>query len=384
MRYAIVTETYPPEVNGVALTVQELERGLRARGHDVDVVRPRKHRGEHPNDGEMLAAGIRLPFYAGLRFGLPAAGRLRRRWRRQRPDAVYIATEGPLGWSAMRAAKALGIPVASGFHTRFDHYMRDYGLPFMEPVALAWMRRFHNAASATLVPTRELQAELEGLGFGAVVHLPRAVDTARFDPAHRDEALRARWGVAPDALAVTYVGRVAAEKNLDLAIRAFRALQELRPDARFVWVGEGPELAAIREANPDFVYCGLQRGEALARHFASADLFLFPSLSETFGNVTIEAMASGVATVAYRYGAAAEHLRHGQHGAAIAPHDEAAFIDAACRLSLEDRSRRGMGANARASVLPLRPAQVAADFDAILKGIAAHRRSHADVHAALA
>src|SRR5690606_3298611 len=156
--------------------------------------------------------------------------------------------EGPLGWSAIRAAKALGIPVASGFHTRFDHYMRDYGLPFMEPVALAWMRRFHNAASATLVPTRERQAELEALGSGAVVHLPRAVDPARFAPAHRDEALRARWGLAPDALAVTYVGRVAAEKNLDLAIRAFRALQELRPDARFVWVGEGPELAAIRDA----------------------------------------------------------------------------------------------------------------------------------------
>lgn len=384
MRYAIVTETYPPDVNGVALTVQELERGLRARGHEVDVVRPRRYRGERPTDDEMLAAGVRLPCYAGLRFGLPAAGRLRRRWRRQRPDAVYIATEGPLGWSAMRTAKSLGIPVASGFHTRFDHYMRDYGLPFLEPVALAWMRRFHNAASATLVPTRELQAELEGLGFGAAVHLPRAVDTARFDPARRDEALRACWGLGPDGLAVVHVGRVAAEKNLDLAIRAFRALQELRPDARFVWVGEGPRLAAIRDANPDFVYCGLQRGEALARHFASADLFLFPSLSETFGNVTLEAMASGVATVAYRYGAAAEHLRHGRHGAAIAPHDEAAFIAAACRLSLEDRSRRGMGAHARASVLPLRPARVAADFDAILQGIAARRGSHADVHAALA
>ena len=383
MRYAIVTETYPPEVNGVALTVRELERGLRARGHEVGVVRPRQHRAERAADGDMLTAGVRLPWYAGLRFGLPAAARLRRRWRRQRPDAIYIATEGPLGWSAMRAARSLGIPVASGFHTRFDHYMRDYGAAFMQPLALAWMRRFHNRSDATLVPTRELHAELEGLGFGHVVHLPRAVDTRRFDPRHRDDALRARWGLGRDGLAVAYVGRVAAEKNLDLAVRAYRALQALRPDARFVWVGEGPALAAIREANPDFIYCGLQRGEALARHFASTDLFLFPSLSETFGNVTIEAMASGVATVAYNYGAAAEHLCHGLHGAAITPHDEDAFIDAACRLSLEDGSRRDMGLAARSAIQPLRPLQVAADFDAILQGIA-QRRSHADVHAALA
>lgn len=383
MRYAIVTETYPPEVNGVALTVQDLERGLRLRGHDVQVVRPRQNRRDRADAGEMLTAGARLPFYPTLRFGLPAAARLRRHWKRQRPDAIYIATEGPLGWSAMRAAKALGIPVASGFHTRFDHYMRDYGASFLQPVALSWMRRFHNGAAATLVPTMELHAELVGLGFRNVVHLPRAVDTQRFDPGHRDEALRARWGVAPDGLAVIHVGRIAAEKNLDLAVRAFRALQQLRPDARFVWVGEGPELAGIRAANPDFIYCGLQRGEELARHFASADLFLFPSLSETFGNVTIESMASGVATVAYRYGAAAEHLRHGQHGAAITPHDEDAFIDAACRLSLEDASRRDMGHAARLAVQSLRPAQVAADFDAILRGIAASR-NHADVHAALA
>ncbi|GGK09815.1 glycosyltransferase family 4 protein [Luteimonas terricola] len=383
MRYTIVTETYPPEVNGVALTVRELERGLRARGHEVEVVRPRQHRRDRPADGELLTAGALLPFYSGLRFGLPSVARLRRHWRRQRPDAIYIATEGPLGWSAMRAAKALGIPVASGFHTRFDHYMRDYAAQWMQPVALAWMRRFHNRSAATLVPTLELRTELNGLGFDNVVHLPRAVDTRRFDPGHRDEALRARWGLKPDGLAVTYVGRMAAEKNLDLAIRAFRALQELRPDARFIWVGEGPELGGIREANPDFIYCGMQRGEALAHHFASADLFLFPSLSETFGNVTLEAMASGVATVAYRYGAAAEHLMHGVHGAAIALHDEEAFIDAACRLSLEDASRRDMGGNARRAVQPLRPAQVAADFDAVLQGIAL-RRSHADVHAALA
>ena len=156
MRYAIVTETYPPEINGVALTVRGLEQGLRARGHEVSVVRPRQS-ADGQGDGaahELLVRGLPLPRYPGLRFGLPCAARLRRAWTAQRPDAIYVATEGPLGGSALKAARALGIAAATGFHTRFDEYMRDYGAPFLVGAALAWMRRFHNGADATLVPTR--------------------------------------------------------------------------------------------------------------------------------------------------------------------------------------------------------------------------------------
>ena len=156
MRYAIVTETYPPEVNGVALTVQSLEQGLRRRGHDVELVRPRQNQ-DPPAAYELLVRGAALPRYPGLRFGLPAPQRLARQWQQQRPDAIYIATDGPLGWSAMRAARRLGIPVASGLHTRFDEYLQDYGAAWLQPVALGWMRRFHNQADATLVPTNELQ-----------------------------------------------------------------------------------------------------------------------------------------------------------------------------------------------------------------------------------
>lgn len=369
MHYAIVTETYPPEINGVALTVQGLERGLRARGHEVTVVRPRQSPRQVAEAHETLAASAEIPRYPGMRFGWPAGWTLRRLWRRRRPDAIYIATEGPLGYSAMRAARALRIPVASGFHTRFDEYMRDYGAAFLQPLALRWMRRFHNTASATLVPTCELSDFLNGQGFATVVHLPRAVDTARFHPDKRDQALRDAWGVAEDGLAVIYLGRIAAEKNLPLAVRAFRALQAQRPDARFVWVGEGPAAAAIRAQNPDFIFCGAHRGDELARHFASADLFLFPSHSETFGNVTIEAMASGVATVAFRYGAAKEHLRDGVNGASIEGKDENAFVAAACRLATDDAGRARMGQAAREAVHKLRPAQVAADFDDILQRI---------------
>src|SRR5690606_29562822 len=215
------------------------------------------------------------------------------------------------GWSALRAARQLGIPAASGFHTRFDRYMGDYGAAWLAPKAMAWMRRFHNRADATLVPTRELQAALLRDGFDRVLRLPRAVDTALFSPARRDEALRAGWQVRGTAPVAIHVGRIAAEKNLDLAVRAFRALQLAESGARFVFVGDGPERERLARENPDFVFCGVQRGESLARHFASADLFVFPSRSETFGNVTLEALASGVPTVAFDYGAAREHLRDG-------------------------------------------------------------------------
>ncbi|MBB5941320.1 glycosyltransferase family 1 protein [Xanthomonas sp. 3307] len=375
MRYAIVTETYPPEVNGVALTVQGLELGLRARGHSVDVVRPRQAGDADPADLR-LVRGAALPRYPGLKFGLPAPRRLTRLWQAAPPDAVYIATEGPLGWSALRSARRLGIPIATGFHTRFDEYLPQYGAAWLQSTALRWMRRFHNQAQATLVPTRELRDFLATQGFERVRLLARAVDSKQFEPQRRDPQLRQQWGLQDDDCAVLYVGRIASEKNLPLAVRAFRQLQQLRPRARFVWVGDGPLRERLAQENPDFIFCGVQRGDALARHFASGDLFLFPSRSETFGNVTLEAMASGLATVAFDYGAAREYLRDGSNGAAVA--DDDAFIAAALHLGSDETLRRRLGAAACASIQQLRPERVVADFDALLNQLAQTRRTHVD------
>jgi len=383
MRVGIVTETYSPEINGVALTVAGLAHGLAEAGHAVQLIRPRQ-----PSDATaplaensietVLVRGVRLPRYPGLQFGLPATRRLCALWRRKRPDAIYVATEGPLGWSALRAARALGIPASTGFHTRFDDFARHYGLGALTPLVFAWLRRFHRLGAATFVPTIELAGYLAGRGFTNVVRLPRAVDTQLFDPARRDAALRARWGVRPDQLAVIYVGRIAAEKNLPLAVRSFRAIQQLAPGARYIWVGDGPARAALAAQNPDFVFAGVQRGEDLACHYASADLFVFPSLTETFGNVTLEALASGVPTVAFDYGAAREHLTDAC-GQRVAFGDEDAFVDAACDLAARrDRSAR---AAARAAVAALDPSSVTASFADALAALAGQLsgRDHARV-----
>jgi glycosyltransferase involved in cell wall biosynthesis len=374
MRIGIVTETWPPEINGVALTVAGLVHGLVGAGHAVQLVRPR----QDADDAELrleagiattLTRGVRLPHYPGLQFGLPAARRLRALWKRERPDAIYVATEGPLGWSALRVARALGIPASTGFHTRFDDFARHYGLGALTPAVFAWLRHVHGLGAATLVPTAELSDFLGSHGFANVVRLPRAVDQTLFDPARRDHALRAQWGVGPRQLAVIHVGRIAPEKNLALAVRCFREIQEIFPDVRYVWVGDGPERARLAIENPDFVFTGIRRGEDLARHFASADLFLFPSLTETFGNVTLEALASGVPTVAFDYGAAHEHLRDAC-GRAVPFNDEDAFVRAAREVVLDRAGTTARRKAARAAVADLDPHTVTSRFAQLLAQLA--------------
>jgi glycosyltransferase involved in cell wall biosynthesis len=375
MRIAVVTETYLPEVNGVALTVHALVSQMAASGHQITLVRPRQPGVSalpppQPIE-ELLVTGAALPKYPGLRFGFPAGRLLARHFGARRPDAVYVATEGPLGWSAVRAARKRGIPVATGFHTRFDFYAGAYGLGPLTPLVRRWLRVLHNASGATIVPTAELRDWLEQQGFQGVRVVARGVDTALFNPARRDAGLRGRWGVGPGGLAVIYVGRIAPEKNLDLAIEAFRAIQQRRPDARFVWVGTGPLAGRLQREHPDFVFTGLRLGEDLAAHFASADLFVFPSLTETFGNVTLEAMAAGVPTVAFDYGAAHAHMRNREHGRVVACDDAKGFVAAAVEMALDDAARGEMGRTARRVALALSPEQVARDFVGLLASLPA-------------
>jgi len=372
MRIGIVSETYPPEINGVALTVHSLAAGLTKRGHSVDLIRPRQ---SQPHDDEpgievLSMRGGSLPHYPGLRFGLPAGRKLSQHWRNHRPDAIYIATEGPLGWSAMHTAMRLGIPVSSGFHTRFDSYADHYGVGFLAPLVRGYLRRFHQRAVATLVPTAALAQELRSMGISKTRLLRRAVDTQLFHPDKRDNHLRGSWGVNATTPVVLYVGRIAPEKNLDLAVQAFAAIRQRNPKARYVWVGDGPARAALQEAHPDFIFAGMQRGEALARHFASADLFVFPSLSETFGNVILEALAAGLPVVAYAEGAAREHLVDGVNGYCIASGNAEAFVEAAAKLASNPGLIRHMGRAAHASMAGLSPDAVICDFETLLRHMA--------------
>lgn len=357
LRIGIVTETYPPEINGVALTIARWVEGLQARGHTVQLIRVRQSGNDHPEPTDTLETlplpGFRIPGYPQLQGGWPARVALLTHWRRQRPDLIHIVTEGPLGYSALRAARQLAIPVSTSFHTNFHNYSRHYHLGWLATPIIAYLRHFHNQGVQTLVPTQELVEQLQSIGFLRTQILARAVDTRQFSPQHRDTALRQQWDAAPDTPVVLYVGRLAAEKNLELAITAFQAIRQIQPKARLVLVGDGPLTSRLRARHPEFVYCGMRQGHDLAMHYASADLFLFPSLTETFGNVILEALASGLAVVAFDYAAARAHVEPGRSGQLAPFGDAQALVAAATTLARDFDALRHMGQTARQAMLQL-------------------------------
>jgi glycosyltransferase involved in cell wall biosynthesis len=354
LRLALVTETYPPEINGVAMTTGRLVEGLLRRRHQIQLIRPRQRPGESPAQHsafqEVLAHGLPIPNYGELKMGLPAKLRLTRLWSVRRPDVVHVVTEGPLGWSALAAARKLRLPVVSDFHTNFHSYSRHYGFGWLRQPIAGYLRRFHNKADATLVPTAAMQDELLRQGYRNVQVVARGVDTALFTPARRSEALRASWGARPGELVAAYVGRIAREKNLQLLVETMTAIRSHQPGARLLLVGDGPARRALETDFPGCIFAGMRSGEDLAAHYASADLFLFPSLTETFGNVTAEALASGLPVVAYDYAAAAQLVRDGVNGLLAPCGDAAAFIAAALRLADDGALRAALRDAARASV----------------------------------
>lgn len=354
LRVAMVTETYPPEINGVAVTLGRMVDGLCRHGHSVQLIRPRQHAGEQPTTTglfeEVLSRAIAIPRYASLKMGLPAKAALVRQWSLRRPDVVHIATEGPLGWSALAAAKKLKLPIVSDFHTNFHSYTQHYGVGWLKKPIAAYLRKFHNRTDATLVPTAAMQRDLTKEGYRGVQVVARGVDAALFHPGRRSDALRASWGAGPDDLVVITVGRLAPEKNLDLVFAAFDAIAAEQPRARLVLVGDGPARPQWQKQFPRHVFAGMRTGEDLASHYASGDLFLFPSLTETYGNVTTEALASGLAVTAFDYAAASELIRHGHNGH-LAPFGQRdSFITQALHLARNPSLRLTFGQTGRAGV----------------------------------
>lgn len=352
MRLCIVSETWSPDINGVAHTLSRLSCELNRQGVPVDVIRPRPRIAGNTSriNHELQVARFALPGYTDVQVGLATPASLRRFWRVYRPDVIYLATQGPLGWAARQAARRLNIPLVAGWHTNFDHYCKDYGVAWLASTARRYLRYFHNGCALTLVPTRQQAATLQQRGIRDVNVLSRGLDGERFSPEHRDAALRKRWGVGEHQPVALYVGRLAAEKNLTLLQESLQAMREVRPDIAQVIVGDGPAREQLQKALPDAHFTGFVGQESLARHYASADLFIFPSLSETWGNVVAEAMASGLAVVAFDHAASAELINSGYNGITVPAGNSVAFQQAAVELCQHpaDYARLGRVARLRA------------------------------------
>ncbi len=326
---AVVTETFPPEINGVSKTIGKMVNALLERGYRIQLFRPRQKSEpgviDHENLKVVALPGLNIPFYRELRFGLPMVRTLKRYWREERPDVVQVVTEGPLGWAAIQAAKALKIRCVTEFHTNFDAYSKYYRLSAISHVVERYLRGFHNQTELTLVPTREMKQLLTERGYRDIKVVGRGIDTNLFNRKRRDPALRRAWGLEENDIAVIYVGRIAPEKNVALALSAFEHFRAHQPRAKFIAVGDGPARTDLEKKYPHVIFAGMQKGEALAAHYASADLFLFPSVTETFGNVVLEAMSSGLAIVAYHYAAAAQYLQDDVSAALVPFNEDASF-----------------------------------------------------------
>lgn len=381
LRIAIVTETWPPEINGVALSLLQLCSGLQQLGHQILLIRPIQKEAcpSFQADQECLVRAQSIPKYQGLQFGWPQYAKVSQAVEQFAPDIVHVVTEGPLGLTALQVAKRFKIPVSSGFHSPFQDFSRFFDLAFLLKPIQHYLRWFHNHTQLTCVPSRDTEQALRDFGVQCpLVVVGRGVDTTRFSPEHRCEKLRQSWGVDDETTVLLSVGRLSPEKEIDLIIETFATLKQQNKKVKLIIVGDGPDRERLQQMTQqkhltsswasqlshsfahlhqiknmdesqsfistteytiespsgnlkpdlnlaqqsqstgaqqqDVIFTGSLSGEALAQVYASADVFLFASQVETFGNVVLEAMASGLAVVAFDYACAQQYVVHQQSG----------------------------------------------------------------------
>ncbi len=355
MRVCLVTETYFPQVNGVSRTLGQLVRYLTERGDSVQLVHP--DYGEPPRENVHLVRSASLPFYKELHLPLPPFGDVHRAIDRFEPDLVHIATEATLGLSVLRHVLSRKLPTVSSFHTNFDQYSSHYGIGWSSGMIWKYLRWFHDRTLETYVPSHATIADLSRHGFERLVLWPRGVDAALFRPDRPNrEEVRRTLGIAEDEVVIGYVSRIAAEKNVAYLADALAVVAASRPRARFLFVGDGPARADLQRRLGDSArFAGYRTGDDLADHYAAADLFAFSSLTETFGNVILEAMASGLPVVALRAGGVGDIVRPGETGVLIEPSaPPSEFAGSLVRLIDDPGLRHRTAASARSYALSQR------------------------------
>jgi glycosyltransferase involved in cell wall biosynthesis len=353
VRIGLVTDTYVPQVNGVSTIVGRIVGMLGEAGHDVAIVAPR-YPGEStpPIAHELRVASLPFPPYPAIRLSLPSFGAVAGFLDEFRPDLLHVHTEGPLGLAGRRFALRRDIPLVTSFHTDFPRYARHYGVPMLAPLVWHWMAWFHGPARMTLTPGDGTRAELERHGVSNARVWGQGVDSRQFHPSHRERGWRRWLAGGDDTVIVLHVGRLAPEKNLEVLIDAWQlARKRLGQRATFVVAGEGPLAPRILRELPFVRQLGFLPRASLANLYASCDLCVLPSYTETCGLVALEAMASGLPVIAADAGGLRESVDHERTGLLIAPHDAQGFAAGIEALVLDSGRRFALAAAAREWVL---------------------------------
>jgi phosphatidylinositol alpha 1,6-mannosyltransferase len=360
MRILFCTDTYPPQVNGVSVVTALSVQGLRARGWEVEVIAPRYPANEQQvfasevsHDHVTSIPSMPLPGYRDIRLAAPARRTVREVIERFKPDVVHSATEFVIGRLGQSEARRRGITVTTSYHTDFAKYTESYGVPFLRGTVQRWIRRFHANAARIFTPSAPAREDLLALGLQDVEVWGRGVDDVMFHPSKRSLALRQSLSLG-NAFTFLHVGRLAPEKGIDILLEAFAEVERtLGADAvKFVVAGAGPSLAGLKQRAPrNVTFLGnLDRNRELPALYASADAFLFASITETLGLVVLEAMAAGLPVIATPAGGVADNLRDGQNGLAFDAMNAEACAAAMLRLvanrGLQQQLREGARATA--------------------------------------
>jgi len=352
MRIALFSEVYWPMVSGVGVTLLRLTEALEARGHQVRVYSATYALPAGAADRPEVHRSPSVPFflYPDVQWAFPRLRDVVDDLEAFRPDIVHVATEFSLGIAGVKAAKQLGLPIIASAHTDYDQYAARYGVTWALRAGWHYLRWFYGQAHRVLCPSRFYEESVHRHGITHTDIWSRGVDPRVFSPKFRSDAYRNAFGVGPDDLLVTYIGRVAREKNLGLLLEAWETLAPERGAAKLVLVGRGPLEEDIRRREiPGVFVSGLLQGEALSTAYASADIFAFPSTTETFGNSLLEAMGSGLPSLVAAAGGVLEFAEHGSNAWLLEPDSAAAVTEGLHRLMTDASLRRRLAAGALAT-----------------------------------
>jgi glycosyltransferase involved in cell wall biosynthesis len=361
MRVALITENFLPKLDGVTRTLATLLEHLERHGHQAMVLGPQG--GPHQYAGAPVfgAPGLPLPMYPELRMLFPPRG-FERLLARFQPDVVHVVDPMALGAAGIRWARRLGVPVISSYHTNLAAYCDYYHLSALSAVVWSYRRFLHNQTTLTLCPSPSTATRLRSQEFARVAVWARGVDAQLFDPERRSTEWRERVAGDSSRTIVLYVGRLSYEKNLQSLLSAYLGVAS--EDTRLVLVGDGPARAELERtlAGRGVAFTGYLRGEQLAQAYASADVFAFPSLTETFGQVVLEAMASGLPVLAYNAEGVCDLVQPGETGMLVRSGDGAAFERGLAQLLADPAARASLGSAGHAAAVERR-------WDAVMDGL---------------
>ncbi len=313
MKVAVFTESLPPSTDGVAKTMTRLRQSLVTKNIESLFISPFQPEDSLWEGSVIKVSSVPFIFYSDYRVGLPLMQNITEILDRFRPDIIHAASPTPLGYTAVNYARKRNIPAVSSYHTNFVSYFKYYGFQSLENFGWSFLRSFYNRFSRIYAPSKSTADDLESRGFRNVELWQRGINLERFSPSFRSEQLRKQAGISDEPV-LLFVGRIVKEKDIDDLVKATGILKRDGYRFKMVFVGNGPMLPQLERECPDAVFTGYQYGESLARWYASADIFTFPSTTETFGNVILEAQASGLPVVGVNQGGVADLIQDGSTG----------------------------------------------------------------------